>query len=90
METSQKLHQLFYIHSLSENLCSYCHCGLYFRVFFLFYFFYLYFRVLTEKPVLYIRNQKQITLLYVIVFFKKSAYMNTFKKNVWPGNIFTN
>ena len=58
--------------------------------FFLFYFFYLYFRVLTEKPVLYIRNQKQITLLYVIVFFKKSAYMNTFKKNVWPGNIFTN
>ena len=56
METSQKLHQLFYIHSLSENLCSYCHYGLYFRV-------------LTEKTVLYIRNQKQITLLYVIVFF---------------------
>ena len=57
--------------------------------FFLFYFFYLYFRVLTEKPVLYIRNQKQITLLYVIVFFKKSAYMNTFKKKMYGLEIYS-
>ena len=45
------------LHSLGEIQCSYCD-------------YILYFRILTGKTVLYIRNQKQIILYHIIVFLK--------------------